>query len=245
MPQPYSRHMTQSNATPLHALDWAAIEAEIASHGHARVGPVLSPDQCSELANHYDDDALYRSTIDMARYRFGQGQYRYFAYPLPPTVADMRRALYEHLAPIANRMAAQMGQAADFPASHEDYLARCHKAQQQRPTPLILRYGQGDYNCLHQDLYGDLVFPLQGAVLLSRPGIDFDGGEFMLVEQRPRAQSIGQVVALRQGEMVVFPVNERPVEGTRGTYRCRMRHGVSRVLRGERLTLGLILHDAK
>lgn len=236
--------MNNTDDHRLDSLDWTAIEADIAAHGHARAGPVLSPEHCAELIERYDDDGLYRSTIDMARYRFGSGQYRYFAYPLPPLIAEMRAALYAHLAPIANRMAQQMGQPADFPAAHDDYLARCHQAGQLRPTPLILRYHQGDYNCLHQDLYGDLVFPLQGAILLSRPGLDFEGGEFMLVEQRPRAQSIGQVVALRQGEMVVFPVNERPVQGSRGSYRCRMRHGVSRVLRGERLTLGLIMHDA-
>lgn len=236
--------MTGEHATSLHNLDWAAVEADIATHGHARVGPVLSPDQCDDLTSRYDDDALYRSTIDMARYRFGEGQYRYFAYPLPPPIAEMRAALYEHVAPIANRMAAAMGQPTHFPAAHEDYLAQCHAAEQRRPTPLILRYGTGGYNCLHQDLYGEMVFPLQGAILLSQPGRDFDGGEFLLVEQRPRAQSIGQVVPLRQGEMAIFPVNERPVQGTRGFYRCRMRHGVSRVLRGERLTLGLILHDA-
>ena len=228
----------------LNRLDWQTIEADIADIGHARVGPVLSNRDCELLVGAYDRDALYRSTVDMARYRFGEGQYRYFAYPLPPMIAGLRPALYRHLAPIANRMAVAMGQEARFPAEHAEYLERCHAAGQTRPTPLILRYGPGGYNCLHQDLYGDLVFPLQGAILLSRPGEDFDGGEFLLVEQRPRAQSIGQVVALQQGEMVIFPVNERPVQGTRGIYRCRMRHGVSRLRRGERYTLGLILHDA-
>tara|TARA_R110002167_G_scaffold45926_2_gene137585 strand:- start:83 stop:793 length:711 start_codon:yes stop_codon:yes gene_type:complete len=228
----------------LRQLDWAAIEADIGAFGHAQVGPVLEPEECRALTGLYGRDELFRSTIDMARYRFGEGQYRYFSYPLPTLLAAWRPALYRHLAPIANRMAAAMGREADFPPEHAAYLERCHTAGQTRPTPLILRYGEGGYNCLHQDLYGELVFPLQAAVLLSRPGEDFEGGEFLLVEQRPRAQSVGEVVALQQGEMVIFPVNERPVQGARGIYRCRMRHGVSRLRRGSRFTLGLILHDA-
>ena len=228
----------------LSILNWPDVETGIRESGYACTGPILRPAQCRDLVALYGDDARFRSTIDMARYRFGEGQYRYFSYPLPGPLGAMRAALYRYLAPIANRMASDMGGEASFPETHDAYLERCHAAGQTRPTPLLLRYEEGGYNCLHQDLYGELVFPLQAAILLDRPGEDFDGGEFLLVEQRPRAQSIGHVVPLGQGEMVIFPVNERPVQGVRGVYRCRMRHGVSRLRRGRRHTLGLILHDA-
>jgi hypothetical protein len=181
----------------------------------------------------------------MARHGFGSGEYKYFAYPLPPTVADLRSALYRALAAIANRWNERLGVETRYPADHAEYLERCHAAGQTRPTPLLLQYGPGDYNCLHQDLYGDLVFPLQVAVLLSAPGSDFSGGEFVLTEQRPRMQSRAEVVPLGQGEGVVFPVHHRPVAGTRGTYRVTMRHGVSRLRSGRRYTLGVIFHDAR
>jgi hypothetical protein len=192
----------------------------------------------------YDDDALFRSRVIMARHGFGQGEYRYFAYPLPDLVERLRTAIYPGLARIANGWAAPLGMDATYPAAHADYLAACHAAGQTRPTPLLLRYGTGDFNCLHQDLYGAMMFPLQLAVLLSRPGEDFAGGEFVLVEQRPRQQSRAEVVPLRQGDAVVFAVNQRPVQGTRGVYRVAMRHGVSRVRGGQRHTLGVIFHDA-
>jgi hypothetical protein len=180
----------------------------------------------------------------MARHGFGRGEYRYFAYPLPPAVADLRAALYPRLAPVANRWNQEMKIAARFPDTHAAFLKRCHAAGQTRPTPLLLRYGPGDYNCLHQDLYGEHVFPLQLAILLSRPGADFTGGEFLLTEQRPRMQSRGEVAPLRQGDGVIFAVHQRPVQGSRGTYRVTMRHGVSRIRSGSRTTLGVIFHDA-
>jgi hypothetical protein len=193
----------------------------------------------------YDDDARFRSRIVMARHGFGQGEYKYFTAPLPQVVAALRAGFYLQLAEIANRWNEQLGIAQRFPATLDDYLARCHKAGQTRPTPLLLKYGPGDYNCLHQDLYGEHVFPLQLAILLSEPERDFTGGEFVLTEQRPRRQSRVEVVPLAQGEGVIFPVHHRPVAGTRGTYRVTMRHGVSRLRSGERMTLGIIFHDAK
>jgi hypothetical protein len=225
-------------------LDWAAIARSIDDRGFATTGPVLSADECAALADGYDDNTLFRSRVVMARHGFGQGEYRYFAYPLPPLVAALRAALYPPLAAIANGWRAALGQPADFPATHAGWLDRCHAAGQTRPTPLLLRYGPGDYNCLHQDLYGDLVFPLQVAFLLSRPEVDFTGGAFVLTEQRPRMQSRAEVVPLTQGEGVIFAVNRRPVRGTRGVYQVAMRHGVSRVLGGRRHTLGVILHDS-
>lgn len=223
--------------------------AEIDEKGYALTGPLLTARDCARLRRGYGDDARYRSTIAMARYGFGQGEYRYFAYPLPDLVADLRRAAWPLLAEIANRWAAALGQERRYPDNLDEYLAHCHDAGQTRPTPLILRYGPGDYNCLHQDLYGDEVFPLQIAILLSAPGAaveggDFEGGEFVLTEQRPRRQSRASVVPLKRGEGVIFPVNERPVEGSRGAYRVKMRHGVSEVRTGERFTLGIIFHDA-
>ncbi len=227
------------------ALDWDRIEAELAGQGCANVGRLLEPEACAALAAGYDEEAPYRSRIVMARHGFGSGEYKYFAYPLPLAVQALRTALYPKLAAIANRWQQALGRPATFPAAHAEFLAACHAAGQARPTPLLLRYGPGDYNCLHQDLYGDLHFPLQIAILLDRPGQDFTGGEFVLTEQRPRMQSRAEVVALEQGEGVVFAVNQRPVQGSRGVYRVTMRHGVSRLRTGRRHTLGVIFHDAK
>jgi hypothetical protein len=212
--------------------------------GYAVLPGLLGAEECRALVALYDDRERFRSRVVMARHGFGQGEYKYLTYPLPPLVAEWRQALYPRLAPIANRWQEQLGLRANFPDSLDAYLRHCHAAGQSRPTPLILKYGSGDYNCLHQDLYGELVFPIQATVLLSRPGEDFSGGEFLLVEQRPRRQSKGEVVPLRQGDAVLFPVNHRPVPGARGYYRVTMRHGVSRVHSGSRLTLGIIFHDA-
>jgi len=227
------------------SLDWTGVADALDAHGCAVTGPVLAPDDCASLASVYDQAAPFRSRIVMARHGFGRGEYKYFAYPLPDLVAALRAALYPPLAAIANRWNEQMGIATRYPAAHEAFLRRCHKAGQTKPTPLLLQYGAGDYNCLHQDLYGEHVFPLQVAFLLSAPGADFTGGEFVLTEQRPRMQSRAEVVPLRQGEGVIFPVHHRPVRGTRGTYRVNMRHGVSRLHTGHRHTLGVIFHDAK
>jgi uncharacterized protein len=226
------------------ALDWPRIEADLDSAGHAVIGELLTPAACEAIAALYDEPGRFRSRVVMARHGFGRGEYQYFAYPLPDSVQRLREALYPQLAPIANRWHAAMNIATRFPDAHADFLDRCHGAGQSRPTPLMLRYGAGDYNCLHQDLYGEHVFPLQVAVLLSAPGRDFDGGEFVLTEQRPRMQSRADVVPLRQGDAVIFAVHHRPVEGTRGTYRVNLRHGVSRVRTGHRHTLGIIFHDA-
>jgi len=226
------------------ALDWATISAELDLRGAATTGPLLSPAQCRSLAGLYDSDSPFRSRIVMARHGFGSGEYKYFAYPLPSLVAELRPALYTHLAPIATRWMERMGIGTRFPDTHAEFLERCHAAGQPRPTPLLLRYEPGDYNCLHQDLYGATVFPIQVAFLLSEPDREFAGGEFVLVEKRPRMQSRAEVVSLAQGEGVIFAVNERPVSGTRGDYRVKMRHGVSRVRSGRRHTLGVIFHDA-
>jgi hypothetical protein len=212
--------------------------------GYAVLPGLLSAQECSALVALYDDREAFRSRVVMARHGFGQGEYKYLAYPLPPMVETLRQRLYPMVAPVANRWQQQLGLAANFPDTLDAYLARCHAAGQQRPTPLILKYGPGDYNCLHQDLYGELAFPIQATVLLSRPGEDFAGGEFLLIEQRPRRQSKGEVVPLKQGDAVLFPVNHRPVAGARGFYRVTMRHGVSRVHSGSRMTLGIIFHDA-
>src|SRR5262249_49544817 len=226
-------------------LDWTRIAGELDAYGCAVAGPLLAAEDCAALAARYDDDARFRSRIVMARHGFGRGEYKYFAYPLPGEGAALRAALYPPLAAIANRWNEQMGIATRYPDAHAAYLARCHAAGQTKPTPLLLRYGAGDYNCLHQDLYGEHVFPLQVTLLLSRPGEDFSGGEFLLTEQRPRMQSRAEVVPLAQGEAVIFPVHHRPVAGPRGTYRVNMRHGVSRLRAGRRHTLGIIFHDAK
>jgi hypothetical protein len=205
----------------------------------------LTAEQCAALAQTYASDAPFRSRVVMARHGFGRGEYKYFAYPLPEPVAVLRAALYPPLAEIANRWNEAMAIDLRYPQEHASYLARCRKAGQTKPTPLLLQYGAGDYNCLHQDLYGEHVFPLQVTLLLSRPGEDFTGGEFVLTEQRPRMQSRAEVVPLAQGEAVIFPVHHRPVRGTRGIYRVNMRHGVSRLRSGHRHTLGIIFHDAK
>jgi hypothetical protein len=227
------------------ALDWRRIAADLDAHGCAVVPAMLGAGECTALAERYADDQLFRSRIVMARYGYGRGEYKYFAYPLPAIVESLRTALYPRLAGIANRWNGKMNIATRYPDDHAAYLARCHRAGQSRPTPLILQYGEGDYNCLHQDLYGEHVFPLQAAFLLSAPGRDFTGGEFILTEQRPRMQSRAEVVPLAQGDGVIFPVHHRPVNGTRGTYRVNMRHGVSRLRSGHRHTLGIIFHDAK
>jgi hypothetical protein len=227
------------------ALNWPRIAADLDAYGCAVAGPLLDADECDALAARYDDDTRFRSRVVMARHGFGRGEYKYFAYPLPDEVAALRTALYSPLAAIANRWNEQMGIAPRYPDDHATWLARCHAAGQTKPTPLLLRYGAGDYNCLHQDLYGEHVFPLQATMLLSRPGDDFSGGEFLLTEQRPRMQSRAEVVPLRQGEAVIFPVHHRPVAGTRGTHRVNMRHGMSRLRAGRRHTLGIIFHDAR
>jgi hypothetical protein len=231
-------------AARIAALDWAQLAAELDVHGCAMTAALLDGEECAALARSYASDGLFRSRIVMARYGFGRGEYKYFAYPLPAVVAALREALYPPLAAIANRWNEAMGLDLRYPREHAKYLEQCHAAGQQRPTPLLLQYGPGDYNCLHQDLYGDLVFPLQVTFLLSRPGEDFAGGEFVLTEQRPRMQSRAEVVPLGQGEGVIFPVHHRPVRGTRGSYRVNMRHGVSRLRSGHRHTLGIIFHDA-
>jgi hypothetical protein len=227
------------------ALDWAGITTQLESFGCATTGALLAPDECAEISSRYGEDSIYRSRVIMARHGFGRGEYKYFAYPLPDTVAALRAALYPPLAEVANRWNEQMSLDQRFPGEHAGYLKRCHAAGQTKPTPLLLQYGTGDYNCLHQDVYGELVFPLQVAFLLSRPGKDFAGGEFVLTEQRPRMQSRAEVVPLTQGEGVIFPVHHRPVQGTRGIYRVNMRHGVSRLRDGKRHTLGIIFHDGK
>jgi len=225
-------------------MDWQTIGDDLAAHGYAIVPAMLTADDCAAVAAQYAQPQLFRSRVVMARHGFGSGEYQYFRYPLPAPVAALRQALYGPLAAIANRWHTALGIDSRFPAEHADFLARCHAAGQTRPTPLLLQYGPGDYNCLHQDLYGEHVFPLQAAILLSEPGTDFDGGEFVLTEQRPRMQSRVAVVPLRRGDMVIFPVNHRPVQGARGIYRVAMRHGVSRLRSGARHTLGLIFHDA-
>ena len=228
----------------IESIDWSEARRALDAQGWAVLPRLLAPDECRDSARCWDDEARFRSRVVMARHGFGQGEYRYYAYPLPDPVADLRRSLYPPLAEAANRWQAALGRPGRFPERHDDYLARCRAAGQSRPTPLLLRYGPGDYNCLHQDLYGAEAFPLQVAILLSSPGEDFAGGEFLLAEQRPRRQSRATVVPLGQGDAVVFAVSERPVEGSRGVYRTRMKHGVSIVRSGERFTLGLIFHDA-
>ncbi len=226
-------------------LDWPGIATGLDQFGSAITGALLAPAECDALAQCYDDGALFRSHIVMARHGFGRGEYKYFAGPLPDLIATLRGALYARLAPIANRWHEAMGLDERFPPEHAAFLARCHAAGQTRPTPLLLRYREGDFNCLHQDLYGAHVFPLQVAFLLSRPGVDFTGGEFVMTEQRPRMQSRAHVVPLCQGEAVIFAVRHRPVQGTRGVYRVNLRHGVSVLRSGERSTLGIIMHDAQ
>jgi hypothetical protein len=227
------------------SFDWQAISDALDRAGWAVLGGLLTPAECQAMAFLYDQDDGFRSRVAMARHGFGRGEYKYFAYPLPSRVGEMREALYPHLARIANHWNEMLKSEVRFPLAHRAFLKRCHDADQTRPTPLLLRYGLGDYNCLHQDLYGEHVFPLQAAILLSEPEKDFTGGEFVLTEQRPRMQSRAAVVPLRQGDGVVFAVNQRPVQGTRGAYRVVMRHGVSALRSGQRHTLGIIFHDAK
>lgn len=227
------------------ALDWTDVSAHLDSHGWAMIEKVLTADECRAIAGLYGDDSRFRSHVVMARHGFGRGEYKYFSYPLPDIIADLRTALYTRITPIANRWNESMGTDVSYPDAHADFIKRCHKAGQTRPTPLLLQYGAGDYNCLHQDLYGEHVFPLQVAFLLSEPEKDFTGGEFVLTEQRPRMQSRAEVVPLRRGDGVIFAMHNRPVQGTRGTYRVNLRHGVSRLRSGRRHTVGVIFHDAK
>src|SRR5579864_6295610 len=226
------------------ALPWPKILESLWTLGYAHLGQLLQPAQCREFRALYADRALFRSRIDMARFRFGQGEYQYFAYPLPPLVAELRQALYRPLAETANAWMAALSLNANFPTEHKNFLSQCHDRGQKRPTPLMLHYVAGDFNCLHQDLYGDVVFPFQVVFCLSRPEEEFTGGELLLVEQRPRAQSIGHAVKLHQGEAAVITTRYRPVKGSRGFYRTNIRHGVSTVLSGERYTMGIIFHDA-
>lgn len=226
------------------ALAWQRVGDDLDARGNALVERLFTAEQCDHIASMYTTDELFRSRVVMARHGFGRGEYRYFRYPLPKPITELRSALYPHLAITANRWNALMGVDMRYPARHAEFLARCHAAGQIRPTPLLLQYGADDYNCLHQDLYGEHVFPLQVAILLSSPGRDFSGGEFVLSEQRPRMQSRPEVVPLQQGDAVVFAVNQRPVQGARGAYRVNLRHGVSRVRSGRRHTLGVIFHDA-
>jgi hypothetical protein len=225
------------------AVDWARVEAELDALGCARLEALLAPDECAALAALWDEDR-FRSRVVMARHGFGRGEYRYFDHPLPGAVATLRTSLYPRLAPVASRWSEALGSDVRFPPTHAAFLARCHAAGQRRPTPLLLRYEADDYNCLHQDLYGPLVFPLQATILLSAPGRDFTGGEFVLTEQRPRRQSRAEVVPLAHGDAVVFAVHHRPVQGARGAYRVTLRHGVSRLRSGLRYALGIIFHDA-
>jgi hypothetical protein len=226
-------------------LDWPALEAALDEHGYANTPAILSAGECGALAALYADDRRFRSRIDMARYRFGVGEYKYFAEPLPPVVAALRSEVYRRLAPIANRWMEALRLPERYPDELAAYRACCAAAGQRRPTPLLLRYTAGGYNCLHQDLYGALAFPFQLTCVLSERGRDFEGGEILLVEQRPRAQSRGEAIALGRGEAVIFPNRHRPVAGTRGTYRATVRHGVSRLRAGERMSLGVIFHDAE
>jgi uncharacterized protein len=238
------RRLPEAAAKRAAVLDWRQVAASLDGQGYATTAALLRPEECRDLAALYECDDAFRSRVVMQRHAFGRGEYKYLRYPLPEIVEALRQAIYPHLAPIANRWRERLREEGRFPAALGAYLQECHAAGQQRPTPLILKYEAGDYNCLHQDLYGPLVFPLQLTVLLSSPEDGFTGGEFLLVEQRPRAQSKGEAVPLRQGQAVIFPVHHRPVEGTRGPYRVTMRHGVSRIRSGRRFTLGIIFHDA-
>jgi uncharacterized protein len=235
----------ESMESRLEAIDWGRAGAQLDAWGWAMIEGILSAEECKAIAALYEGGGRFRSHIVMARHGFGRGEYRYFSYPLPEIVADLRTLLYPRLAPSANRWNEAMGIEVRFPAEHQAFIERCHQAGQNRPTPLLLQYGKDDYNCLHQDLYGEHVFPFQVAFLLSEPGKDFTGGEFVLTEQRPRMQSRAEVVPLCQGDGVIFAVHHRPVQGTRGIYRVNLRHGVSRLRSGHRHTLGIIFHDAE
>lgn len=225
-------------------ISWKTVEKDLDEKGYATTAPVLNKSQCRELIDFYQDDQRFRSRIVMERFRFGLGEYKYFSYPLPDAVQELRESIYPSLARIANRWMDLMGSAIQYPVELKEYLRQCHAKGQTRPTPLMLKYDAGGYNCLHQDLYGDMMFPFQCTILLSRRD-EYEGGEFLLVEQRPRAQSRGEAIVCEQGEMIVFPVRDRPVRGTRGYYRTVMRHGVSTIRKGNRFTLGIIFHDAK
>jgi hypothetical protein len=234
-----------SLAGRIKAADWEAVAAALDARGCATIERLLTSDECNAVAGLYSADGLFRSRVVMARHGYGRGEYKYFNYPLPGIIAALRTSLYPYLATIANRWSAALRSKVRFPAKHAEFIERCHDAGQSRPTPLLLKYEAGDYNCLHQDLYGEHVFPLQVTILLSEPGRDFTGGEFVLTEQRPRMQSRPEVVPLEQGDAVVFAVHHRPVQGARGICRVNMRHGVSRLHSGRRHTLGVIFHDAR
>ena len=234
----------QDVAGRVKALDWERVSKDLDAQGCAMIERLLSPAECEALAELYPEDSIFRSRVVMGRHGFGRGEYKYFSYPLPDIISGLRTSIYPHLVPIANRWNTAMGIDARYPAQHAAFIAQCHDAGQLRPTPLLLQYAADDYNCLHQDLYGEHVFPFQVTILLSEPGRDFTGGEFVLTEQRPRMQSRPEVVPLRQGDAVVFAVHHRPVQGTRGFYRVNLRHGVSRLRSGHRHTVGVIFHDA-
>jgi len=236
---------SKSAAIRVQTIDWAPVSRDLDAQGSAVIERLLSPDECQALAALYPKDGMFRSRIVMERHGFGRGEYKYFKYPLPDLIAALRTAIYPHLVPIANRWNNAMNIDVRYPEEHADFIERCHRAGQVRPTPLLLQYGTDDYNCLHQDLYGEHVFPLQLTILLSNPDKDFTGGEFVMTEQRPRMQSRPMVVPLRQGDGVVFAVHNRPVQGNRGAYRVNLRHGVSRIRSGHRYTLGIIFHDAR
>lgn len=239
------KQAAESGARRVAGFDWTALASELDGHGCAVIPNLLTTEECAELAALYNQEEHFRSHVVMARHGFGRGEYRYFSYPLPNLLDSLRSALYPRLAEVANGWNGRMGFGQSYPPEHQDYLDLCHRAGQTRPTPLLLQYREGDFNCLHQDLYGDLAFPIQVAILLSQPGRDFTGGEFVLTEQRPRMQSRVEVVPLRQGDAVAFAVHNRPVRGTKGDYRVNLRHGVSRIRGGLRHTVGIIFHDAR
>jgi hypothetical protein len=238
------RRRLQPAVERVDGFDWQRIGKDLDQQGNAMMEQLLSPEECRAIAGLYLNDDVFRSRVVMERHGFGHGEYKYFSYPLPDLLSELRTAVYPHLVPVANRWNEAMGIDVRYPEKHADFVERCHNAGQARPTPLLLQYGVDDYNCLHQDLYGEHVFPLQLAILLSDPGTDFTGGEFVMTEQRPRMQSRPMVVPLRQGDGVVFAVHNRPVQGTRGAYRVNLRHGVSRIRSGRRHTVGIIFHDA-
>ncbi len=240
-----SRVTVSFRTMTLEDISWEQVSQNLDAEGNAIIKGILSVDECDEVRSLYQEENIFRSVVVMERHGFGRGEYRYFSYPLPPLIAALRTSLYPHLVPIANRWNDAMSNDVRYPAAHADFIRRCHLAGQKKPTPLLLKYETGDYNCLHQDLYGEHVFPLQIAVLLSEPDEDFDGGEFVMTEQRPRLQSRPMVVPLRKGDGVVFAVNHRPVKGKKAVYKVNLRHGVSRLRSGSRHTLGIIFHDAQ
>ncbi len=237
--------MAQSVSGRINDIDWESVTGHLDAEGNAVIRNLLLPEECSDIARLYLTDDFFRSRVVMTRHGFGRGEYKYFRYPLPDLIAELRTSVYPRLVPTANRWNQAMGIETRYPEEHSEFLARCHAAGQNRSTPLLLQYGVDDYNCLHQDVYGEHVFPLQLAILLSQPGDDFSGGEFVMTEQRPRMQTRPMVVPLRQGDGVIFAVHHRPVQGTRGSYRVNLRHGVSRIRSGSRHTLGIIFHDAQ